>query len=45
MTMLLVFAGAAFVLFLLARRWGQLNSHDLGTMSENWLAEHNAQNS
>ena len=42
--MFFVGAAAAFVLFLLARRWGQLNSRDLGTMSENWLAEHNAQN-
>ena len=42
--MFLGFAGAVFVIFLLAaRHWNQLNSKDLGTMSERWLAEYNAQ--
>ena len=42
--MFLGFAGAALVLFLLARRhWNQVYSNDLGTMSEKWLAEYNAQ--
>ena len=41
---ILGFAGAAFVMFLLARRhWDDLNSKDLGTMSRQWLAEYNAQ--
>jgi hypothetical protein len=34
----------AFLIVLLAwRRWQQLNTNDLGTMSERWLAEYNAQ--
>lgn len=42
--MFLGFAAAAFVIFLLARRhWNQINSKDLGTMSQQWLAEYNAQ--
>ena len=42
--MFLGFAGAACVVFLLAmRRWNQLNSKDMGTMSQQWLAEYNAQ--
>ena len=37
-------AGAALLMVLLARRhWDGLNSRDLGTMSQQWLAEHNAQ--
>ena len=41
---MLGFAGAAFVIFLLAwRRWNQLNANDLGSMSRQWLAEYNAQ--
>ena len=37
-------AGAAFLVLLLAGRyWNQLNSNDMGTMSERWLAEYNAQ--
>ena len=37
-------AGAAFLVFLLARRrWNELNSNDLGFMSRQWLAEYNAQ--
>ena len=37
-------AGAAFVIFLLAKRhWDGLNSKDMGTMSRQWLAEYNAQ--
>ena len=44
--MFLVIAGLAFVIFLLARRhWNQLKANDLGTMSEKWLAEYNAQHS
>jgi hypothetical protein len=36
--------GAAVVLVVLAgRRWHELNSNDLGTMSRQWLAEYNAQ--
>ena len=36
--------GAAFVMFLLARRhWNRFNSKDMGTMSRQWLAEYNAQ--
>jgi hypothetical protein len=36
--------GAAFVTLLLARRrWDGMNSRDLGTMSQQWLAEYNAQ--
>jgi hypothetical protein len=36
--------GAAFVMLLLARRrWDDMNSRDLGTMSQQWLAEYNAQ--
>jgi hypothetical protein len=42
--MFLGFAGAVFVVFLLAtRHWHQLNSKDLGTMSRRWLAAYNAQ--
>jgi hypothetical protein len=37
-------AGAVFLVLLLAgRRWNQLNSNDLGFMSQQWLAEYNAQ--
>ena len=37
-------AVAALVVLLLAgRRWNDLNSKDLGTMSTQWLAEYNAQ--
>ena len=37
-------AGAALLLLLLARRHRDgLNSRDMGTMSQQWLAEHNAQ--
>ena len=44
MTLFLGSVGAAFVLFLLAkRRWNERNSNDLGTMSQQWLAEYNAQ--
>jgi hypothetical protein len=44
-TIFLGSAGAGFVLFLLLarRRWNQRNSKDLGTMSQQWLAEYNAQ--
>jgi hypothetical protein len=36
--------GVAFVVLLLAmHRWHQLNSNDLGFMSQQWLAEYNAQ--
>jgi hypothetical protein len=42
--MFLGVAGAAFVVFLLAlRRWNQIHSKDMGTMSRQWLAEYNAQ--
>jgi len=42
--MFLGIAAAVFVVFLLAtRHWNQLNSKDLGTMSQQWLAEYNAQ--
>jgi hypothetical protein len=41
--MFLVLAGITFVIFLLARRhWKELNANDLGSMSEQWLAEYNA---
>jgi hypothetical protein len=41
---ILGFAGAAVVVLLLAgRRWHDMNSKDLGTMSRRWLAEYNAQ--
>ena len=41
--MFLALAGAVFVAALLARRrWNQLHSNDLGTMSQQWLAEYNA---
>jgi len=37
-------AGVVFLVFLLAgRRWHELNSNDLGYMSQQWLAEYNAQ--
>ena len=38
-------AGAALVMMLLVagRRWHDLNSHDMGTMSRQWLEEYNAQ--
>jgi len=42
--MVLALAGATCAIVLLAwRRWHQLNSNDLGTMSERWLAEYNSQ--
>jgi len=42
--MFLGFAGFGFVLFMLAmRHWNQLNSKDMGSMSQQWLAEYNAQ--
>ncbi len=40
---ILAFAAAAFVLLLVRRRWDELNSKDMGTMSRQWLAEYNAQ--
>ena len=41
---ILGFAGAVCLVLLLAgRRWHELNSNDLGTMSQQWLAEYNAQ--
>ena len=41
---LLGVGGVAFaVLLLAARRWNELNSKDMGTMSRQWLAEYNAQ--
>lgn len=43
--MFLSLAGVAFVIVLLARRWTQLNSNDLGCMSTQWLAEYNAHHS
>ena len=37
-------AAAAFVIVLMARRhWVGLNSSDMGTMSEQWLAEYQAE--
>jgi hypothetical protein len=37
-------AGAVLLVFLLAgRHWHEMNSNDLGTMSQQWLAEYNAQ--
>ena len=42
--MFLSLAAAAFVILLLVgRRWRELNSNDLGSMSRQWLAEYNAQ--
>ncbi len=36
-------AGAVLVLLLLAgHRWNDLNSKDMGTMSQQWVAEYNA---
>ena len=44
MTLFLALAAAAFVILVLAgRRWHELNSSDLGSMSRQWLAEYNAQ--
>ena len=41
---ILGFAGIAVLVLLLARRrWNGMNSRDLGTMSQQWLAEYNAQ--
>lgn len=41
---MLGFAAVAFLILLLAGRYlGGLNSKDMGTMSERWLAEYNAQ--
>ena len=41
---ILGFAGVALLVLLLARRhWDGLNSRDMGTMSQQWLAEYNAQ--
>jgi hypothetical protein len=41
---ILGFAGVVVLVILLAgRRWHELNSNDLGTMSQQWLAEYNAQ--
>ena len=37
-------AGASLLVLLLARQyWDGLNSRDMGTMSQQWLAEYNAQ--
>jgi hypothetical protein len=42
--LILASAGLALLVFLLARRhWDGLNSRDMGTMSQQWLAEYNAQ--
>jgi len=42
--LMISFAVAALVILLLARRrWDEMNSNDLGTMSRQWLAEYNAQ--
>ena len=41
---ILAVTGAALLVVLLAgRRWSELNSKDMGTMSRQWLAEYNAQ--
>lgn len=42
--MLIIGLAAAAVLVLLAagRQWSSLNTDDLGSMSEQWLAEHNS---
>lgn len=44
---ILAVAGVALAVMLLlaGRRWRDLNSNDMGTMSRQWLTEHNAQNS
>ena len=34
--------GGLLVVVLTAKYWSDSNSKDLGTMSEKWLAEHNA---
>ena len=34
--------GGLVALFLAGKYWSDSNSKDLGTMSEKWLAEHNA---
>jgi len=34
--------GGVVALLLTAKYWSDSNSNDLGTMSEKWLAEHNA---
>ena len=45
MTMSIGIAAAACVALLLAMRyWSQLNSSDLGFMSQQWLDQYNAQN-
>jgi hypothetical protein len=42
--LILGFAGVALLMLLLAQRhWDGLNSRDMGTMSQQWLAEYNAQ--
>jgi hypothetical protein len=42
--MFLGVGGTLLVVFLLAmRQWHHLNSKDLGTMSQQWVAEYNAQ--
>jgi hypothetical protein len=41
--MFLGVGGTLLVVFLLAmRQWHNLNSKDLGTMSQQWVAEYNA---
>ena len=41
--LILAGAGAGLVVLLALRRWHEMNSNDLGTMSRQWLAEYNAQ--
>jgi hypothetical protein len=37
--------GAAFVIVVVGmRHWSHLHAKDMGTMSQQWLAEYNAQN-
>jgi hypothetical protein len=39
----MVILGFAGIAVLARRRWDGMNSRDLGTMSQQWLAEYNAQ--
>jgi hypothetical protein len=43
MTLMVAFGiGGLVVLLVIGKYWSDSNSKDLGTMSEKWVAEHNA---
>ena len=45
LTMFPALVGAAFVIVVVGmRHWSHLHAKDMGTMSQQWLAEYNAQN-